>query len=125
MNLPQSLHPRVVDDLGFGHFCRRQSVGRNERNIAVQRIVAQALALKVSHAGDYRFQRSNGKGWHGVVLDTGVCGFEHKTHDLLYAVRLIETIAVVAGYVLRAVLASGRCRWFWREFPPLFTGVRS
>ena len=49
VNLPQPLQPGMVDDLLLGHLARRQPRRRGERDVAVDRIVAQALALEVSH----------------------------------------------------------------------------
>ena len=51
VNLPQPLEPGVVDDLLLGDLVLRQPHGRGKRNVAVDRIVAEALALEVSHGG--------------------------------------------------------------------------
>ena len=49
VNLPQPLEPRVVDDLPLGDFALRQARRRGEGDVAVDRIVAEAFALEVSH----------------------------------------------------------------------------
>ena len=52
MDLPQPLEPRVVDDLLLGDLALRQPHGRGKGNVAVDRVVAEALALEVSHGND-------------------------------------------------------------------------
>ena len=49
VNLPKSLHPRVVDDLPFRHLVRRQADIGSERNIAVNRIETQAFTAMLAH----------------------------------------------------------------------------
>ena len=52
VNLPQPLEPGVVDDLPLGDLAFRQARRRGERNVAVDRVVAEALALEVFHDED-------------------------------------------------------------------------
>ena len=51
VDLPQALQPRIIEYLPLAHFAFRQSHGRSERDISVDRIVAEAFALEVFHAG--------------------------------------------------------------------------
>ena len=53
VNLPQPLEPGVVDDLLLGDLALRQPHRRGEGDVAVDRIVAEALALEVSHDADH------------------------------------------------------------------------
>ena len=50
VNLPQPLKPGVVDDLLLGRLAFVQPYPRRERNIPVDRIMAQALTSEVFHA---------------------------------------------------------------------------
>ena len=49
VDLPQPLEPGVVDDLLLGDLALGQPHRRGERDIAVDRIVAEAFALEISH----------------------------------------------------------------------------
>ena len=67
VDLPQALQPRIVEYFLLAGFAFRQSRGRSERDIAVDRIVAEPLALKVFHASmlppeRVRFQGLRGRG---------------------------------------------------------------
>ena len=41
VNVPQPLHPRIVDDLPLGDLARRESSARRERDVAVDRVVGE------------------------------------------------------------------------------------
>src|SRR3954470_24144248 len=49
MDLPQPLHPGVIDDLPLGNFALGQPSVRDERYVAVHRVVAEILALEIAH----------------------------------------------------------------------------
>ena len=49
VDLPQPLHPGIVDDLLLGDFSLGQSRGRAEGDIAVDGVVAEAFVLEISH----------------------------------------------------------------------------
>ena len=49
VDLPQPLEPGMVDDLPLGDLALGQARGRGERDIAVDRIVAEAFALEIFH----------------------------------------------------------------------------
>ena len=51
MDLPQPLHPGIVDDLLFGDLAVGQSGGRSEGDIAVNGVVAEAFVLEIRHCG--------------------------------------------------------------------------
>ncbi len=61
MNLSQPLQPGTVDQLLFGHFARRQSAGRHKRDVAMDRVVAEAFVLVAAH------QR--------LIYSIGICSF--------------------------------------------------
>jgi hypothetical protein len=52
MNLPQTLDPSVVDDFTFRDFVARRRRPRHERYVAVNGVVAEVFALKISHGPD-------------------------------------------------------------------------
>ena len=49
MNLPHPLDPRMIDDLPLGRLARRQSAAGDERDVAVDRIEAQAFTAEIGH----------------------------------------------------------------------------
>ena len=52
VNLPKPLEPGVVDQFAFGDFALGQARRRGEGDVSVDRVVAQAFALEVSHGKD-------------------------------------------------------------------------
>ena len=51
MDMPQPLHPGMVDDLAFGNFIRFQVGTRSEGDVAVDGVVAQIFSMIISHPG--------------------------------------------------------------------------
>src|SRR5437016_5547497 len=49
MNLPQSLEPRMIDDLPLGNLAGRETFVRHQWHVTVQRVVTQGFAAKVWH----------------------------------------------------------------------------
>src|SRR5262245_3662478 len=58
VNVSQPLEPGMVDELPFAGLARLGVT--DERDVAMQRIVAQALAVEVVHRGDYIALPGNG-----------------------------------------------------------------
>ena len=48
VDVPQPLHPRMIDQRLFGHFARGQRVLRDERDVAVNRIVRQTFGVEIT-----------------------------------------------------------------------------
>ena len=53
VDLPQPLDPGVVDDLLLGDLALRQPGRRGEGDVPMDRVVAEAFAVKVPHGMDY------------------------------------------------------------------------
>ena len=49
VDLPQTLHPGIVDHSLLGDFALGQSDGRTEGDVPVDRVVAEAFVLKITH----------------------------------------------------------------------------
>src|SRR5580692_6821891 len=62
MDLPQPLHPRVIDDLLLGDLPGRQSRLRDERDVSVNRIVRQAFGREISRHGSSIVRRGAKQG---------------------------------------------------------------